>query len=303
MEEKDNHIGRISLVFLLLLILTMFVRIFILQNLGQIRNKSYSDPIISSSLVRGTIYDRHGNILALQAPNYGFDVTLQTSDPGYIASILDPYLSMDALSIEQQLKSGETFFQISYIPDIDEAKYLHRLIKNLELDNEITLVLKETRKYPSENSTRLIIGDVDENLDGISGLEKLYNDQLKAVPKLGIGPVYGSDLVLTLDAAMQISLNNLPLLKDFEESTIAIISDKNEILAYHGNVSDELLATLVYSISSDGETEVFEQKPYFPEENLLQIDGYKIYIDAKEENIKNILLIGVKNILKIKADS
>ena len=306
MYEKDNHIGRISLIFLLLLILTLFARIIIIQNLGQKSNKSYSDPIISSALIRGTIYDRNGNILALQAPNYGFTVHIELSDPSYIASILDPDLSKDAIAIERDLKNGVTFFPISYTPDPEEEKHLYRLIDNLGLKNEITLTLKETRKYPSESSTRMIVGSVDEDLNGVSGIEKLYDNKLRAIPKLGIKAVRGDDIILTLDASLQIALNNLPLLDAFKESTIALLSDKGEILAYHGEINDELLKALVHSISRNGNITTFTIQPYFPEEKLINAYGYKLYIKANEENVENILLSGVEQILQnqsITADS
>lgn len=300
MYEKDNHIGRISLIFLLLLILTLFARIFIIQNIGHKSRKSYSNPIISSVLIRGTIYDRNGNILAIQAPNYGFNITLEKSDPSYIASILNPYLSKDAITIERDILNGTSFFPISYTPDKQEATHLYNLISNLGLDQEIHLMLKETRKYPSESSTRLIVGEVDGNLDGISGIERLYDQNLKAIPKLGIEAARGDDIVLSLDASLQIALNNLPILDAFKDSTIAILSNKDEILAYHGQINDKLLKSLVNSIYSAGECETFEPQSYFPGNELIEIYGYKVYIKAKEENVVNILLSGIKNILQKK---
>ena len=293
MQENDNHIGRISLIFLLMLILALFIRIIILQNLDSFNRKRYLDPVVSSSLVRGTIYDRNGNILAIQAPDYGFYIDLKESEPGYVASILESYLSQDAIRIEEMLKKGVKFFPLSYIPTKEEADYLKRLITNFSLDKEVTLELKEVRKYPSEQSTHAIVGDVDENLDGTSGIEKLYNDYLIAKPELSLKTVKGSSIVLTLDADIQFAINNLPALRDYEDSTITVLNGNDEIISYHGNVSDQLLEKLVYSITSEEGTTVFDTKQVYKKENLMLIDDYKIYIDAPNDKIKNDLYKGI----------
>lgn len=297
MKENDNHIGRISLIILALLILAMLVRIIILQNSDNIDRKRYSDPIVSSSLVRGTIYDRNGNILAIQAPDYGFAINLTSSTPSYVASILDPYLPYDAIEIETLIKKGETFLPLSYIPTKDESDYLSRLIQNFALEKEMKLELREIRKYPAYGCTKDIIGTIDENQNGVSGIEKLYNDELKAIPQLGIENVKGSSIVLTLDSDLQFALEHMPELSDYADSTIAILSSSNEIVAYHGTVNEELLQAMVYSITDKYETKVLQQKSYFDQNSLHSIENYKVYIDSADSNIYNSLLSGARRIL------
>ena len=297
MHENGNHIGRISLIIIIAFIVLLLSRMVVLNTSQSINRKRYSDPVVSSSLVRGTIYDRNGNPLAFQAPDYGFNVHLSTIDSSYVASIIAPYLSFDALEIESMIDDGITFFPLSYIPTKEEGEYLERLLVNFALDKEVSLELKEIRKHPSGINARKYIGDVDEYLNGISGIEKLYDKELKAIPRLGYNVEKGSSLVLTLDQDLQFALNRVPNLDDYQNSTIAILSDSDEILAYQGKADDKILNAMVYSITTGENTTILEHKSPFNDKDIERIGRYKVYVDSPSEIVRNSIINGIESAL------
>ena len=297
MVENDNHIGRISLAVIIMSILALAIRMTVLRTDESLNRKKYSDPIVSSALVRGTIYDRNGNMLAFQAPDYGFLVNLKQSSTSYIASIISPYVSIDILELDNLLQKGIRFFPLSFIPTKEESDSIARMISDFSLEDEISLKLKEQRKYPSGTNILKYIGEVDEYLNGISGIEKLYNDSLKAVPKLGYSVVKGSSIVLTLDMDLEFVLERLPNLKEYQESTVAILSDKNEILAYHGKADEDVLNAMVYSITNNDSTTIVNNPNHFAEKELINIGNYRIYIDATSDKIKESIEDGIRKSL------
>lgn len=297
MGEKDNHVGRASLIIIIAIMALLLSRMAILKSSDTIDRKRYSDPVVSSSLVRGTIYDRNGNLLAFQAPDYGFNVSLSSSSPSYVASILSPYLSYDAIAIEEIISKGSTFLPLVYVPTKEESIAIDKLLYNLALSDEVKLVLKEMRKHPSGMNANELIGSVDEYLNGISGIEKLYDSYLRATPKLGYSVVKGSSIVLTLDMDLQFAIERMPLLKDYQDSTIAILSNSNEILAYHGKGNDDVLNSLVYSITTDDKTEIVSNPSPFENVDTIDIGNYRIYISAESEYIQQSILNGVKTAL------
>ena len=65
----------------------------------------YDDPAVSISTVRGTIYDRDGEILAMPAPDYGFTIS-PAGDAAMEAAFISRYTRESAISIEAKIDSG-----------------------------------------------------------------------------------------------------------------------------------------------------------------------------------------------------
>ena len=142
---------------------------------------------------RSSILDRNGNILAK---------TVFTTNVG-----LNPNLVIDKkrlllnLRLIFQDKSIEDFKTIEKKLNRKKFFYIKKKITQDQLnqvlllgDKSIILEEKISRIYPQKNLFSHIIGQIDDNNNGISGLEMSFNDQLKK----NINP-----LKLTIDTDLQ----------------------------------------------------------------------------------------------------
>lgn len=303
MKKNGNKgIGKGNILIALILFAIIITRVIYLHTTDLIEHKHYNDPIVSEKLVRGTIYDRNGNILAIQAPDFGFSVKLTESSPSYIASVIEPYIMISAIECANQIQNGISFFQFKDVPDSEMLEELDRILINSYLDKEVSIVIVENRKYPAGSCILDIVGSVDKYMEGVSGIEKTLNNSLRALPVLDKSYVTGSDAVLTIDLDLQFALSSIPELNLEENSSAAILSSKGEILAYSGPITDELLENIVVSISSADEFISFETG--FPDERLktgaIAADdtlSYYIYADADNQSVKHRIINSLENIL------
>lgn len=303
MEKNGNQrTGLLYLVILILIMSFIAVRMIWLHS-DKIRTEiNYLDPVLSTTLVRGTIYDRNGKILAIQAPKYGFSIKDKSSRAAYLSSILSPYMNCSLLEAEELLRNGSGFIELRMIPTPSEINTIEKLISAIDATGEVEFSVQEERMYPFSAMTELI-GSVDENMNGRSGLEEYADHILSPKPGLGYYAVYGSDIVTTLDISLQSAVENLDIVRTDEASqniTVAILSGNGEVLAWHGKPTPSLYQSLILSISSNGSSAV----PYFPSfptdeirkeaEEADSDRNYLIYVkgtdDEKKETIANSLL-------------
>lgn len=302
MEKNGNKsIGKLNLITALIILGLIVSRLVYIHLSDFIEHKHYSDPVISTSLVRGTIYDRNGNILAIQAPDYGFKLNIVDASPSFISSVISPHVSLTSLQITDAIKKGETFFKLKEVPDDTKISYLERMIVNFGLEDEISIVRIEERKYPSGKYTKEIIGQVDNYMEGISGIEKYLNKSLKATPKIGLIHVQGANAVLTLDQNLQFAINSISLLsKDGNEG--AIMNKNGELLAFSGTITDAILENCVLSTSSL--ESYIEFSPSFPNSEMKdsaiaagEEGNYYIWASSESDEDKEKILQSLEDIL------
>ena len=303
MEKNGNKsIGKLNLIAAIIAIAIVIFRLVYIQFFDLIEHKNYSDPIISTSLVRGTIYDRNGNILAIQAPSYGFKLDIKYTTSSYIASVIAPHTNMSSLQITDEINKGTRFFPLKEVPDASKLSYLERMMANFSLEDEITIIRIEERKYPSGRYVSDIVGMVDSYMDGISGIELKLNQSLKATPRLGQLHVQGANAVLTIDQSLQFAINSIDrLARDHAEA--AILNKNGELLAFYGTVTDDILSNCVLSTSSSDSYLVFT--PTFPTKSmkedsfLLGEDNpYYIWVQADNDDMKRTILQSLEDILR-----
>ena len=242
----------------------------------------YHDPLLSEVLVRGSIYDRDGSLLAIQAPDYGFEITLSESSPSYIASVLSRYTPEPAVSLESRIRNGEGFIMIPSIPSIPEMGEIRGELDDLGLSDEVRLTTRETRKYPSYQETWNIIGGVDQRLSGVSGLERIFDDSLTPRPSPFERIARGKDLTLTIDLEAQKAM--MELMQEIGYGgAAALIAPDGSIAAWTGGPDETVLRALVTSESSGySETDAHPALP-FEEDSLIPLkEGFRLYADDKE---------------------
>lgn len=173
---------------------------------------------ITISARRGTIYDRYGKVLATTVdaitiyanPN---EITDPNGEAQTLASILD--VDEDTL-VDKLSRSESTFVYVSRKADVDVANE----VKGLGLPG-IYFLDDSKRVYPNGSSGVQVLGLVDTDDNGLSGLELEYNDVLKGtdgellyergrnnIPISGglsqeVAAQDGNDVVTTIDLEMQ----------------------------------------------------------------------------------------------------
>lgn len=166
---------------------------------------------------RGTIYDRDGVELAMSRPARSVFVDPSMIDDAYVASAaVAPILGLEAREVEAKMR-GEGRFA-----------YLARKVTDEQADEVAALGIKgvalveESQRYnPSGDMARSLLGTVDVDNVGLSGLEAAYGGELTGQPgevvfernpegrTIAVGDhqmvpaVKGDDLVLTLDRSLQ----------------------------------------------------------------------------------------------------
>lgn len=300
-RNGNKSIGKLNLITAILLIAIVVGRMVFIQFSDSISHKNYSDPVISTGLIRGTIYDRNGNILAIQAPNYGFKLNLIDAAPSFVASVISPHTSATALEITTGITKGENFFTLKEVPDATKVSYLERLLVNFSLEGQISIERVEERKYPSGRYTENIVGKVDDYMEGISGVEKLLNKSLKATPKIGVSHIQGANAVLTIDQSLQFAIHSIGLLSKSGVEA-AILNKSGELLAFSGTVTDEILNNVVISTSLSDSYLSFS--PTFPNESFMndsiivgEESKYFIWAKAENEDEEKIILQMLEDIL------
>jgi cell division protein FtsI (penicillin-binding protein 3) len=202
---------------------------------------------------RGAIYDRNGFDLAISVPHRTVVADPRLiADPEATTKALVPLLGLDAAGeadLLQRLSKDAAFIYVArQIPDEVADQ-----IKDLDLDG-IWSIEEAKRINPAGELARSLLGRVDIDNQGLSGLEKQYEDKLsgstgelivekdirgRTIPagRHHLDPAEpGEDLVLTIDRSLQVAAEQV--MADAVRTRqaiggVAIISDPEtgEILA------------------------------------------------------------------------
>lgn len=170
---------------------------------------------------RGTIYDRTGNILARSVPCYSV-YYISSKDETYTQQMrkirrLQTVLDLNSEQIQniaQRIKKNQSFIYVDR--KIDDSAY--NAIQEMNIEG-VHFVEEMKRIYPQGDLASHMIGRVDIDEKGISGVEQEYNDLLmgKAGKRINLldakrreyqfeileKPHPGRDLTLTIDETIQ----------------------------------------------------------------------------------------------------
>lgn len=236
----------------------LIFRLIQLQVFNHMRYKDYVDKQNQAIAMvvpkRGTIYDRAGNILARSIPkqslflqNYQNESTSTQMEKIYkIKNIL----GLPASKVAEIKRRIEDKYSFIWIKRRIEPEDIEK-IKNLNL-NGIYSEEENSRYYPNGSLASHVIGRVDVDDSGLSGIEYKYNHVLEGEKgkRLNLkdakrrqyrfetikAPIPGKDIVLTLDETIQFiaeeELEKAVQTLDAEWGTVVIGQpDNGEILA------------------------------------------------------------------------
>jgi len=169
------------------------------------------EVLVTANPDRGTIYDRHGTILAANGSDYQVSVSPNmVTEPEQLATALTSILQIPRLNIVDALESTRPY----EIVEGRTSPQVAALIRGLPYDG-LHLDPLPRRFYPQGELLCHVLGYVDFNGDGGSGVEGYYQQELAGEADsavVNISPLTrqesviareGSDLVLTIDRSVQ----------------------------------------------------------------------------------------------------
>ncbi len=229
-ERKKSGLNisfnRISFIFFIFFFIFIIYSIH-LTHLGSRNSKMETSPKTKSlinNLYRADIIDRNGNTLVKTVSSIDIGISTQKviDQKKLLLNLKYIFPNKDYQKISYDLKNKKFFY---FEKRISEEKY-EKLMKLG--DKSIQPEQKLTRIYPEKNLFSHIIGQIDSDNNGISGLEKSLDKDLKNIK---------SSLRLTVDKDLQFLIRNelIKFNKIFEtkgSASILMNVNNGEILSF-----------------------------------------------------------------------
>ncbi len=182
---------------------------------------------------RGSIFDRNGDELAMSVPSKTVVADpLLVAHPVEAAAFLAPLLELDPAALEADMRAKGRFVYLKRQMTSDMGERVEAAFKELTLDAKgspkndhplkgVSIRDEPTRVRPAGDLGRSLLGGVDPDGKGYSGLEAQYDKALLGMPgqllierdrdgntiaagEQRLSPaVRGQDLVLTIDRSLQ----------------------------------------------------------------------------------------------------
>ena len=168
--------NRIAFIFFVFLTIC-FIYSFKVFYLGSLNSKvKIKNPLPIKTNYRADIVDANGNFVAktINTIDILINPNLVINKKKLLLNLKLIYPNKDFSKIEKKIYDNKTFY---FTKKISEEKYEKvRLLG----DKSIIAEAKLSRIYPQENLLSHIIGQIDDNNNGISGIEKFYDYELKS---------------------------------------------------------------------------------------------------------------------------
>jgi cell division protein FtsI (penicillin-binding protein 3) len=190
-SEVKLSLNKVSFIFFIFLVIAFVFGSKIIY-LASIKKENYFTNKLAPSvfLKRQDILDRNNNLLAKNVKLYSaaFKPHFITNKGKLLINLKLIFPSIDIDKIKKKIEIGK-YFYIKKRLNKSEWKKLWLLG-----DKSIDLNEKQFRVYPHESLFSHVLGQIDDDNSGISGLEKSFNEKLTESKK---------PLVLSLDANLQ----------------------------------------------------------------------------------------------------
>ncbi len=186
------NLNRIALIFIVIfLIIILYSTRIIYLSTKTVNKNSYT----SNQINRADITDRNGNYISKSVftTNVGIDPKLVKDKKKLLIKLQYTFPEKNISKIKKKI-SGNKFFYI-------DKKVTPEKFKKIKLlgEKSIRLEPKITRIYPDKNLFSHVVGQIDDANNGISGIEKAFDNKLKNGRE---------NLILTLDKDLQFIIRN-----------------------------------------------------------------------------------------------
>ena len=192
-QKKSNiNLNRVAFIFVIILFFVVLYSTRVIYLSSKTLQKNLYQ---NNKINRADIVDRNGNYISksVYTSNLGIDPKLIKDKKKLLLKLQYTFPNKDLTEIKKKIY-GQKFFYV-------EKKIIPEEYQQLKLlgEKSIRLEKKITRIYPDKNLFSHVVGQIDEDNKGISGLEKSFDQKLKD----------GRDeLVLTLDKELQFIIRN-----------------------------------------------------------------------------------------------
>ena len=182
---------------------------------------SYRERVEVLEAKRGTIYDKHFNVLASSIQSYNVAIRPNEINDLGVIKVLSPILGIDENKILNEITENSRFFYLKRNVDFETGQKIKSWnYKGVHLE-------QSNKRNVYDESTSNLIGLVDPDGNGIEGLELYFDNFLQgqngelryesapngAIIPQGeiktIQPQHGEDLVLAIDSELQYLSENL----------------------------------------------------------------------------------------------
>ena len=180
--KKKEHglniqFNRVAFIFFVFFIIYLIYTIHLIH-LGSRKDKSVkisNIPVSKNKLYRADIIDINGNYLAKTVKS--IDIGLKTSDiinkKKLLLSLKIIFPDKNFQEIEKKIKNKKFFYLEKKISEKNYEKIMQLGDKSLVPEERVL------RMYPQKNLFSHVLGQIDDNNNGISGLEKSLNNELR----------------------------------------------------------------------------------------------------------------------------
>ena len=145
-----------------------FIAIFRIADVMIFEIASKQDYTVSEKIERGKIYDRNNQLLSTNINSYSlFAKANKIKNKLALSEKLSPILNIDSKKIYNKLKNNKKFV---YIKRNISPKEHQKIIDIGEIN--LQTIVENKRIYPYQNSSSHIVGYVDVDQKGQSGIEK-----------------------------------------------------------------------------------------------------------------------------------
>ena len=178
-ESKTNlniEFNRIAFIFFLFFTISIIYSIQLLH-LGSLKMKNETKPLITKKNYRADIVDRNGIFLVktVSSIDIGINPAEVINKKKLLINLQLIFPNKDYSSIKDKLKKNKYFYLEKKISADKYEKIMSLGDKSIRSEEKLT------RIYPQKNLFSHIIGQIDEDNNGISGIEKSFDNELKIV--------------------------------------------------------------------------------------------------------------------------
>ena len=183
-EKKKSNLNiqfnRVAFIFFIFFVISLIYLIQLIH-LGSLKSKDKTEALISTKKnYRADIVDINGNYLVKTVSTIDVGINpLQVIDKKHLLIMLRYIFPNKNFTAIKKRLNGKKFFYLE--KNINKKQYEEVMLLG---DKSISSTESLTRLYPQKNLFSHIIGQIDDENNGISGIEKSFDQELKKLKNL-----------------------------------------------------------------------------------------------------------------------